>query len=205
MVKSFMRWHGEPIDTKVTQALPEYVEEGDIDKLIGGRSQRPLANILPLSHLHFQRVATPAVNSHDINAIITLHTSLAHHYNTLGLWSVRIVYVAKSLRVLSLRCWFSVFYLIVLRCNLLTLYPHTVIIDTGVMPMYSTKEAAEKLGLSQDHIRYLARKGIIRAKKLGRDWVVLDLNYTRKRKPKKGVRNEAKIIEATSTRTWGFS
>jgi excisionase family DNA binding protein len=50
--------------------------------------------------------------------------------------------------------------------------------------MYSTKEAAEKLGLSQDHVRLLARKGIIKAKKLGHDWVVLDLNYTRKRKAK---------------------
>jgi excisionase family DNA binding protein len=56
--------------------------------------------------------------------------------------------------------------------------------------MYSTKEAAEILGLSHDHVRLLARKGIIKAKKLGHDWVVLDLNYTRKRKPKKGVRNE---------------
>ena len=50
--------------------------------------------------------------------------------------------------------------------------------------MYSTREAADRLGLSQDHVRLLARKGIIRAKKLARDWVVLDLNYTRKRKPK---------------------
>jgi len=51
--------------------------------------------------------------------------------------------------------------------------------------MYSTKEVAEKLGLSQSHIRLLARKGIVEAKKVGRDWVVLDLNYTRKRKPKR--------------------
>ena len=54
------------------------------------------------------------------------------------------------------------------------------------MLMYSTKEAAEKLGLSQDHVRLLARRGIIQAKKLGHDWVVLDLNYTRKRKAKGG-------------------
>jgi excisionase family DNA binding protein len=52
--------------------------------------------------------------------------------------------------------------------------------------MYSTKEAADRLGLSQDHVRLLARKGIIKAKRLGHDWVVLDLNYTRKRKPKGG-------------------
>ncbi len=52
--------------------------------------------------------------------------------------------------------------------------------------MYSTKEAAEKIGLSQDHVKLLARKGIIKAEKLGRDWVVLSLDYQRKRKPKGG-------------------
>jgi excisionase family DNA binding protein len=52
--------------------------------------------------------------------------------------------------------------------------------------MYSTKEAAEKLRLSHDHVRLLARKGVIKAKKPGHDWVVLNLNYTRKRKPKGG-------------------
>ncbi len=57
-------------------------------------------------------------------------------------------------------------------------------------PIYSTREAAEKLGLSPDHVKLLARKGLIKAKKLGHDWVILDLNYTRKRKPKGGVRNE---------------
>ena len=50
--------------------------------------------------------------------------------------------------------------------------------------MYSTKEAAEKLGLSHSHVRLLVRRGFIQAKKLGHDWIVLDLNYTRKRKPK---------------------
>jgi excisionase family DNA binding protein len=50
--------------------------------------------------------------------------------------------------------------------------------------MYSTKEAANRLKLSQDHIRLLARGGLIKARKIGRDWVVLDLNYTRKRKSK---------------------
>ena len=50
--------------------------------------------------------------------------------------------------------------------------------------MYSTKEAAEKLGLSQDHVRLLARNGTFKAKKVGRDWVVLELNYKRKRRPK---------------------
>ena len=50
--------------------------------------------------------------------------------------------------------------------------------------MYSTKEAADRLRLSQEHVRLLARGGLIKARKIGRDWVVLDLNYTRKRKLK---------------------
>jgi excisionase family DNA binding protein len=56
--------------------------------------------------------------------------------------------------------------------------------------MFSTQEAAEKLGLSQDHVRLLARTGEIEAKRIGRDWVVLSLDYKRKRKPK-GYRNLA--------------
>ncbi len=52
--------------------------------------------------------------------------------------------------------------------------------------MYSTEEAAKRLGLSHDHVRLLARKGLIEAKKVGRDWVVLSLDYQRKRKPKGG-------------------
>ena len=52
------------------------------------------------------------------------------------------------------------------------------------MPIYSTQEAAERLGLSPDHVRYLTRKGEIKGKKLGHDWVVLSLDYKRKRKPK---------------------
>ena len=55
-----------------------------------------------------------------------------------------------------------------------------------VMPMYSTREAAERLGLSQAHVKLLARRGLVEARKVGRDWVVLDLNYIRKRKPKGG-------------------
>ena len=48
--------------------------------------------------------------------------------------------------------------------------------------MYSTKEAADRLGMSQEHERLLVRKGKIQGKKVGRDWVVLELNYSRKRK-----------------------
>jgi len=50
--------------------------------------------------------------------------------------------------------------------------------------VYSVKEAARKLGLDSSHVRRLLAKGEIKGKRLGRDWVVLDLNYTRKRKPK---------------------
>ena len=50
--------------------------------------------------------------------------------------------------------------------------------------MYSTKEAAEIFGISGAHVRRLLAKGEIRGKRLGRDWVVLSLNYKRKRRPK---------------------
>ena len=50
--------------------------------------------------------------------------------------------------------------------------------------MYSTKEAAQKLGISDAHIRRLLANGEIKGKKLGHDWVVLSLDYKRKRKLK---------------------
>ena len=50
--------------------------------------------------------------------------------------------------------------------------------------MYSTRDAGKILGLSQDHVKLLARKGLLKAQKVGRDWIILDLDYTRKRKPK---------------------
>lgn len=52
--------------------------------------------------------------------------------------------------------------------------------------MYSVKEAAIKMGISDRHLRLLLQRGEINGKKLGRDWVVLDLDYERKRKPKGG-------------------
>jgi excisionase family DNA binding protein len=52
------------------------------------------------------------------------------------------------------------------------------------MLIYSTNEAAQKLGLSPDHVRRLVRDGEIKGKKLGHDWVVLSLDYKRKRRPK---------------------
>ncbi len=50
--------------------------------------------------------------------------------------------------------------------------------------IYSVKEAAEKLGISDRRVRKLLEEGRIKGRKIGRDWVVLDLNYKRKRKPK---------------------
>ncbi len=50
--------------------------------------------------------------------------------------------------------------------------------------MYSVKEAADKLGISPVHLRLLLKKGDVKGKKLGHDWVVLELDYKRKRKPK---------------------
>jgi len=51
--------------------------------------------------------------------------------------------------------------------------------------MYSTKEAAQQLGLDESQVRRLLQQGEIKGKKLGRDWVVLELDYRRKRKPKR--------------------
>jgi len=51
--------------------------------------------------------------------------------------------------------------------------------------VYSVNEAAQRLGLDPSQIRRLLAKGEIEGKKLGRDWVVLSLDYKRKRKPKR--------------------
>ena len=51
--------------------------------------------------------------------------------------------------------------------------------------IYSTKEAADKLKLSQAHIRRLLEGGKIAGKKLGLDWIVFNLDYKRRRKAKR--------------------
>jgi excisionase family DNA binding protein len=48
--------------------------------------------------------------------------------------------------------------------------------------MYSAKEAAEKLGLDTSQVRRLLATGEIKGVKLARDWVVLELDYKRKRR-----------------------
>ncbi len=50
--------------------------------------------------------------------------------------------------------------------------------------MYSVREAAAKLGVSPQHLRLLLAQGKVKGKRLGHDWVVLSLDYKRKRKPK---------------------
>ena len=50
--------------------------------------------------------------------------------------------------------------------------------------MYTTKEAAERLGLEVSHVRRLLEEGKIKGKKWGRDWMVTSLDYHRKRRPK---------------------
>lgn len=67
--------------------------------------------------------------------------------------------------------------------SLLTLSALSYII---VVTVYSVKEAAQKLGISEGYCRRLLEKGEIYGKKLGHDWVVLSLDYKRKRKPKGG-------------------
>jgi len=50
--------------------------------------------------------------------------------------------------------------------------------------MYSVKEAAHKLGIDTSQVRRLLSKGEIKGVKLARDWIVLELTYKRRRKPK---------------------
>ncbi len=50
--------------------------------------------------------------------------------------------------------------------------------------MYSVKETAQKLGLDTSQVRRLLAQGEIKGVKLARDWIVLELSYKRRRKPK---------------------
>jgi len=51
--------------------------------------------------------------------------------------------------------------------------------------MYSVEEAAVILGMDPSQVRRLLKNGEIRGKKLARDWVVLSLDYKRKRRLKR--------------------
>ncbi|MFC1987176.1 helix-turn-helix domain-containing protein [Chloroflexota bacterium] len=48
--------------------------------------------------------------------------------------------------------------------------------------MYSVEEASKILGIDTSLVRRLLRSGQLKGKKLARDWVVLSLDYKRKRK-----------------------
>jgi len=52
--------------------------------------------------------------------------------------------------------------------------------------MWSVKEAARELGISERHLRLLLKKGDVKGRKLDGTWVVLELSYTRKKKRKGG-------------------
>jgi hypothetical protein len=58
--------------------------------------------------------------------------------------------------------------------------------NKAMADIYSVNEAAHKLKLDTSQVRRLLRNGKIEGKKLGHDWVVLSLDYKRKRKPKRG-------------------
>jgi hypothetical protein len=64
----------------------------------------------------------------------------------------------------------------------LTIQPISAIIAIKGVIMYSVKEAATKIGLSERHLRLLLKEGKIEGRKLGHDWVVLSLDYKRKRR-----------------------
>ena len=67
------------------------------------------------------------------------------------------------------------------------------------MNLYSVKQTAELIGISRQRVRKLLADGRIKGKKLDGRWVVLKLEYTRKRNyPIKGVKNETSITKATS-------
>jgi excisionase family DNA binding protein len=48
--------------------------------------------------------------------------------------------------------------------------------------MWTVEEASQKLSVDPSQVRRLLRSGEIKGKKWGRDWMVLELNYQRKRK-----------------------
>jgi excisionase family DNA binding protein len=48
--------------------------------------------------------------------------------------------------------------------------------------LFGVTEAARLLGMDPSHVRRLLRQGKIEGKRLGHDWVVLSLDYERKRK-----------------------
>jgi len=50
--------------------------------------------------------------------------------------------------------------------------------------MWTVKQATKELGISEQRLRKLLLEGRIRGIKMGRDWIVLSLQYERLRKYK---------------------
>jgi len=75
--------------------------------------------------------------------------------------------------------------------GLLTLCPLSDINPKRRSGVYSVREAAAKLGVTDRHVRLLLARGGLSGKRLGHDWVVLSLDYERKRKPKRKKREVA--------------
>ncbi|MFC1932435.1 helix-turn-helix domain-containing protein [Chloroflexota bacterium] len=59
--------------------------------------------------------------------------------------------------------------------------------------MHTVEEASKLLGLDPSQVRRLLRSGEIEGKKWGRDWMVLELDYKRKRRPKQRRLNNEKF------------
>lgn len=69
--------------------------------------------------------------------------------------------------------------------------------------LYSVQEAAVKMGLSEQYLRALLANGGVKGRKLGRDWVILSLDYHRKRRPKrKGGEAEGKEVRDEGEVLW---
>ena len=61
------------------------------------------------------------------------------------------------------------------------------------MEIYTVDEAADALAISVRRVRKLLEENRIKGKKLGRDWAVLSLKYTKKargRKRQEGIKNQ---------------
>jgi hypothetical protein len=56
--------------------------------------------------------------------------------------------------------------------------------------MHSVTETAAKLGFTDRHVRFLLKRGKLSGRKLGHDWVVLSLDYKRRRRPKRRGESE---------------
>lgn len=54
-----------------------------------------------------------------------------------------------------------------------------------IMEIYSVDEAADALAISVRRVRKLLEENRIKGKKLGRDWAVLSLEYTKKARGRK--------------------